>query len=506
MSATPTPGDVSYYEYKYFGGRHTVDDFLYGNAGPWPQPAPDHPTGQLAQVLHIPEPELKLWKRTVARMYRCLLARIWPRGLWYAFKHPHLKEIDDARFSYYLSEALYSKFMAPLDPADEEVFAEQLQAGGHDTRFYKSDFSPIAEIADDTYPGTYATPTVALLRRDGTSPPRAVAIYLPKSRLLVTPEDANRHAWNLARYFVLQGAAHRINLIDHAVVHFPSDPINAISKTILPKNHLLLKLLLPHLYLSLPVNYSVLEGAASLINRTTWVIYSPFTAPGDVIRRLLPYGYVGMAGNSAYPQYRFRARPLFPPSLYGEFLAAYHATIREFVADVLGRLATDAPAGSDDVALVSLWADHIAQWVPGFPNGEEIWKGDTLVDAVATIIWDVSIAHAADHETLHNMPTDEIPFRLRVPPPASRDAPAFEQAQLNKRRDIFQAWLTDKLFYEPHNQSWLKDVDYGFTQPELERRNERFRAELRATEDRLRDQGRVPIFAPLEHAAASIQY
>lgn len=505
MTTMPKPDESSYYEFKYFLGRRKLEDYLYGNAGPWPQPAPEHPTGELARVLHVPEPEMTLWQRTVARMYVRLLLTRWPCGLWYAFRHPHLKEIDDARFSHYLSEALYSKFLATLDPEDERVFAEQLKGAGGDTRFYKSDYGPIADIADDTNPGTYATPSVALLRQDGAGPARAVAIYLPRPKLLLTPEDSNRHAWNLARYFVLQGAAHRINLIDHAVVHFPSDPINAVTKTILPKDHLLLKLLLPHFFLSLPVNYSVLEGGASLINRTTWVIYSPFTAPGGVIRRLLPYGYLGIPGNSGYPQYRFRPKPVFPPSLYGEFLAAYHATIRGFVAQVIPHLMA-APPGSDTLAFVSLWADHVAQWVPGFPDADQIWEGETLIDTVATVIWNVSAAHAADHETLHNMPTDEIPFRLRVPPPTSRDMPAYEQKRLNNWWDIFQAWLTDKLFYQPHNQSWLKDVDYGFAEPELQRLNQQFRQDLRATENRLRDQGRVPIFAPLDDIAASIQY
>jgi hypothetical protein len=198
-------------------------------------------------------------------------------------------------------------------------------------------------------------------------------------------------------------------------------------------------------------------------------------------------------------------RPPYPPSLYGEFLAAYRATIRGFVSEVIRHLGA-APVGSDALALVGLWADHIAQWVPGFPDGEKIMEGDNLVDTATTIIWNVSVAHAADHETLHAMPTDEIPFRLRVPPPASHDIPAYAQASLNKRWDIFQAWLTDMLFYEPHNQAWLKDVDYGFAQPELQRLNQRFREDLRATEDRLRDQGRVPIFAPLDNIATSIQY
>jgi hypothetical protein len=455
---------------------------------------------------------MKLWKKKVARMYQWLVLTVWPAGLWYAYKHPHYKEIDDARFSYYLAEGLYSKFLAELDSSDKEIFAEQLRKGAGAT-FYKSDHTPMKEIVDGgTFPGTYAAASIALLRKDGDNPPRAVAIYLPAQKLMLTPEDSNRHAWNLARYFVLQGAAHRINLIDHAIVHFPSDPINAISKTILPKNHLLLKLLLPHFYLSLPVNYSVLEGAASLINRTKWVIYAPFTAPGAVIRRLLPYGYVG-GDKAAYPPYSFPTIPSYPPSHYGEFLKAYRDTIRGFVARVVQHLVENAGDGGPDLMFVSLWADHISQWVPGFPNGEEIWKdgadgeqSGTLIDAVTTIIWDVSIAHATDHEALHSMPKEEVPFRVRVEPPTSSEMPAYDQKKLNKWWDIFQSWLTDRLFYMPHNQSLLKDVDYGFDDPALQQLNKQFCADLLATERTLREQGVVPIFAPLEHVATSIQY
>jgi len=494
--------EPDYYRYRFFYGRYEVEDFLYGNDGPWPQPAPDHPTGQMAQVLHVPKAEMALWKRSVARLYKWLLLTRWPAGLWYAWRHPHLREIDDERFSHYLAEALYSKFLCPLDEADETVFASQLAERASDTVFYKSDFSPMAEIAGDTLPGTYAAATVALVRKDGDNPGRVVAIHFPRTGLLVTPEDTDRRAWNLARWFALQGAAHRINLIDHAVVHFPSDPVNAVTKSILPRHHLLLKLLLPHFRLSLPVNYSVLEGGASLINRTTWVIYSPFTAPGRVIRRLLRWGYVGEAGNSAYPPYRFRPVPAFPPSLYGEFLAAYHAVIRRYVGEMLQPLRQTRP-GADDQGLVSLWADHVAEWVPGFPDGQSIWEGETLEDTVATVIWNASLAHAADHQVLHDMPTDEIPFRLRVPPP---DAGAEGRGPLNTRWDIFQAWLTDELFYKPHNESLLRDVDYGFEQEPLKQLNAEFREALRETENRLREQGRVPIFAPLENVAASIQY
>ena len=97
----------------------------------------------------------------------------------------------------------------------------------------------------------------------------------------------------MARYFVLQGAIHRINLIDHTEVHFPPDAINAITKTVLPKDNLVLCLLQPHLWLSISVNNTVLEGQRSLINRNTWYPWSPFVAKGDEVRKLLPFGWFG---------------------------------------------------------------------------------------------------------------------------------------------------------------------------------------------------------------------
>ena len=36
---------------------HSVDDYYHRNQGPWPQPAPDNPVQQMAQVIHLPEEE-----------------------------------------------------------------------------------------------------------------------------------------------------------------------------------------------------------------------------------------------------------------------------------------------------------------------------------------------------------------------------------------------------------------------------------------------------------------
>ena len=100
-------------------------------------------------------------------------------------------------------------------------------------------------------------------------------------------------AWWLAKYFVLQGAIHRINLVDHIKVHFPGDTINAVTKSVLPRWHLINQLLVPHFRLTLPVNNTVLEGQRSIINRDTWYPWSPVTARGDEIRKLIPLAWAG---------------------------------------------------------------------------------------------------------------------------------------------------------------------------------------------------------------------
>ena len=148
---------------------------------------------------------------------------------------------------------------------------------------------------------------------------------------MLKPEDSER--WRLAKYYVLQGANHCMNLIEHARVHFPSDAINAVTATALPKSHIVFKLLNPHARLSLGVNNSVLEGAGSLINRTTWTIYSPFAAPGIEVRRLLPFAWHGKAGNGAYRPFVYPREPRDMPTRYGVFLRKYYDVIYEFVSN-----------------------------------------------------------------------------------------------------------------------------------------------------------------------------
>jgi hypothetical protein len=384
-----------------------------------------------------------------------------------------------------------------------------------------------------------------------------------------TPADGE--AWQVARFFVLQGAIHRINLTDQADMHFPPDTINAITKSVLPKDNLVLRLLQPHMWLSLCVNNTVLEGQRSLINRDTWCPWSPFVAKGDEVRKLLPFGWYGSqyyaqslspgeAGkdayfdepNSSYMPYRWDPRPPDIPSRYGRFLNAYFPPIRQFVRGVVDHMT------ATDWREIGYWAHHVAAWLPGFPNRHDLLgqdddapNKDLLADTLAHFIWNATVRHSADHQTLHEMMSGRldaegktlvtpqpVPFVLRVQAPLSRDY-VRTLAELgtagvgwsekigslvDKLRhkkplcwptDLTSAHWADLLFYMPHNSLCLKDVgvsvdgdrnqNYAFDTPELKALVTQFKQSLQALDDTLSQQPDSH-FVPLADIASSIQY
>lgn len=565
-----------------------IDDFLYGHEGPWPQPSRDHPFGQAPAIYQIPAEEWKDWQKYVGDYY---LENAAPFGVKSAEIAVHdaretalvYAEITDADFNTVVCEGLYSKFLSPLDPRDRTAFKDCIT----DTDRYdylKSDYTCM-RVVKQTHPGEVAAASVALIRRpknDEGYHYEVVALLLQHwdqagKRFVESPvfTPADGEAWRIARYFVLQGAIHRINLIDHTEVHFPSDAINAITKTVLPKDNLVLRLLRPHMWLSMCVNNTVLEGQRSLINRRTWYPWSPFVAQGEEVRKLLPFGWYGSdyyaanlsprdpskdpyfnAGNSAYRAYRYNPVPPVIPSRYGEFLNAYFAPIRQFARGVVDQMS------ETDWQEIRFWAHHIAIWIPGFPSGTDLLgpggsapdkapDKELLADTLAHFIWNASVRHSADHQTLHEMmdgrrdaagkqivPARPVPFVMRVTPPLTKDyklEPAgVDPADLHWSEKIEELWeyLTrktplcwptdlihahwaDLLFYMPHNSRLLMDLgatmdgdpnqNYAFDTPALQALVAQFQQDLRALDLKLATDPALH-FVPLSEIASSIQY
>ncbi len=561
----------------------STDDFLYGHEGPWPQPSRDHPFGQAPGIYQIPKAEWDDWNEHVGKYY---LEKAAPFGVKSAEIAVHdsretdleYAEITDAEFNLVVCEGLYSKFLSDLDPRDRILFKDFIT----DTdrfNYLKSDYSCM-RVVKQTHPGEAAAASVALIRRPKDDPGfnyEVVAIQLQhwdkKARKFEESPvftSADGLAWRIARYFLLQGAIQRINLVDHTEVHFPPDAINAITKTVLPKDNLVLRLLQPHMWLSMCVNNTVLEGQRSLINRKTWYPWSPFVAAGDEVRKLLPFGWYGSEyysarlspgdpskdpyfdeSNSSYPAYRYDPVPPQIPSRYGEFLNAYFVPVRKFTRGVVDQM-------SDiDWREVRFWADHVAVWIPGFPSGTDLLGADgktpnkeLLADSLAHFIWNASIRHSADHQTLHEMmdgrrgpdgkvvvPARPVPFIMRVAPPLAKDYAltpaamdsegmhftekfeAFVDHLLRKTplcwpTDLLHAHWADLLFYMPHNSRRLMDLEtdmddpnrnYAFDTPALKELVAQFQKDLRALDAELAaDPARH--FVPLTEIASSIQY
>jgi hypothetical protein len=457
---------------------YNSNEFLYPNNCPWPEPSFDYPYGMGPEVNNIPKQELEDWSKYVGSYYQhnALGTSDDPtpfgqKGAEFA-KNNFMKNgisgyasLTDEAFVDLLCEGLYSKFLCRLDPQDTELFGIRESA---EYEYFKSDYSCM-RVVKKTWPNEHAAPTIAIVRRKTSGPQYAdegayelVAIALAKldkpveeggefhfsKDMIFTAEKHGSHsAWWLVKYFVLQGAIHRINLIDHVRVHFPTDPINAVTKSVLPEWHLLHQLLIPHFWLHLPVDNAVLEGERSLINRNSWYPWSPFVAKGDEIRRLLPYSWAGEEFysddfNSSYLHYHFSLDPDSVPdprdpenkriptfiglgvSRYGKFLREYFDPILAYTTDVVTQLPPPpaTPDAHEDATWLEIqhWAYEISKFMPGFPNEREICEGDNLARALAVIIWNDSICHSGDHGALHKMMDDSpVPFVLRVPPPSS---------------------------------------------------------------------------------------
>ncbi len=468
--------------------HYLQEDFLYHRKGPWPQPSPSRPLQMAPEVLHLPVQEVWDWHKHVGIRYFSSLLSYSPKALLYAWQHPVLDSITDQQFVQLLTTSVYSQYLDPhLDQIDKQHFANYLNQYQTDTLFYKIDLSPMCFM--NTSPGFYVAPTITLLRKDKQ---QFNCIAIKIGDLILTPE--NSHAWELSKYFVLQGAAYRINLITHPLLHLPFDAINAITKSSVPQGHLLFKLLYPHLRLALAVNHSVIESPFSIIANHPWMPYSPFSGSAEGSLHLLGVGYSGIKGNSSYPAYRYAIHPTFPTSDYGQFLQSYYHVIYEFVSQVI----LSIPVGDK---IVKRWANYCSHWISGFPDGEAIFTENTFAATLSSYIWSVSVAHATDHQAFYSIPTNSVPFRLRLPPPNSHHIDAYDIRDLTHKVDFFKSKMAFQLFYKPYSVQRLIDVDYQFQQPHLIALQQAFIYHLRMT-----DAQSNPRYIALESIASSIQY
>lgn len=466
-------------------------DFLYKRRGPWPQPSPEHPLGEAPAVLRVPLKEWFEWWVYIGSRFVLTLGYS-PIAYLQGILNSSLDELNDREFMELFENTVMSKFIKDtLDEKDRLIFKDYLN---ETDEFFILDFE-IAKVVTP-FPGMYVSGTKTLLRREksGKYCFTPVVIYVDQTAKHFEPHDGD--AWELAKYYVLQGSALGITLVVHSILHFPLDSINAITKSAVPKKHLLFKLIGPHLRFTLPLECAVLTFDTTVIDPKWYKTYSPHPGPKAGLRRLLVSGYKGIDGNASYQTYHYPMRPVKVYSHYGEFRERYYEVFYRFVSKVLKGFEKDDP-------IVLLWAQYVSHNVPGFPNNDEIRQGDKLERAVAYYMWAVTVGHAVDHESYNNIGVRKKPLRLRQAPPDSKNI-KMDRGKLNTFWDIGKYIMAQGLFFKAWTIDRLMDIDYGFEHDFQRRAQKEFFEELVLLDKELKEHGICHM--DLKKMPSSIQY
>ena len=453
---------------------------------PWPQPSPHMPDSLAATVLKVPPAEIKHFVDTVVARYISTLRFDWVKASYHVFEHPTAELMSDAEINRLFTTTMFGRFLNPtLDEEDRITFASQIREG---QEYLKADFSPMEKV--HCFDGIYSYPTIGLFEKhEGTVKLKAIKV----GDQVLVPMDGDH--WKLAKLYLLNGALMTGLLCVHPRVHFPMDAVVAITRSVLPKDHVLFQLLEPHLYMQLPLNFAVLYVNKSLIRNNQNEIYTPFCGKIDGALELMKAGFEGVEGNSSYPPYEFPMDPLEIHTDYGEFLASYDQVVEDFVKKVSAFVTVDDP-------LVRRWAKHVSQFVPGFPSEDQLENPHTLVRAVTSIIMDVSVIHSADHYSLATVPINKAPLRIRIPMPRKESHFKLDLTRVMQKQDIFRHYMAHTMYFQTSTLKHLKDVEYPFTIPDLKQAADAFKGDLK----RLDRQMKTRRYIPLDDIATSIQY
>ncbi|WP_439855212.1 hypothetical protein [Pseudomonas yamanorum] len=482
---------------------YTADDYLYGMQGPWPKA--NTLAGELpAMIKRVPKAHIDDFRIDVVSHYLKTLKfgriKILLKMLAVDYK---LRPVSDLLFAQQLFYGTLSKLLTPVHTEDAREFpgllnSDDLLDSHGEPRYLKID--TLSMNRWDPLHGIHSAPSLTLFKRDSTNSGSVLAIKI--NGLVLTPDDKN--AWELAKYFVLQGALCLITLVTHPRLHFPVDTISAISLTALPKEHLLFKLLAPHTRIQLAINQAVSLQPYSVAHNNQFLPYTPYPGWGNVPvieegrgwTGLMTDAFSGIEGNSSYPPYTF---PLVPEKIWSDFddfIRGYYDVIFDFVSAVTSYIDVDDP-------VITYWSDAIAAWVTGFPPHQRLRDGDTFARAIAYFIWDVTVAHSADHGAMGHYQQNIFPLRLRASAPSSKTLPPINRGKLVTFGDTLRNRLCFKMYFgPPQGTRHLHDTWYSFGIAELDELNKRFLRELKGFDEGIT--GRR--FIALKDIASSINF
>ena len=454
----------------------------------WPQPSLWDPEHLAPAVIGVPHHEYKEYESVIVGRYLRSLKTSWWDAICHAAMHPGVSPLDDEKLAEMVIGAPFGRFLCPhLDPADKASFGQLIDEAAKLGVPHKVDMRHLAPC--QTLPEMYLAGTVGLFALAGDE---LIPVAIEVEGKVFRPGDGE--AWERARYFLIQACSVTVVLGAHPKLHFPMDSVIGVTREVVPEDHPVRRLIDVHAWLHLPLDYGVSYNQRSVAHNHQNEIYTPFPIRRDeVFANLVGQYYAGTPGNSARPAYRYPMGPPTFPGRYARFLTDYYEVVLEFCRAVAAAVPARDP-------ILAAWGAALHEVLPGFPTVAELRDREVLARALAGFVHTVSVWHSADHHTFGEYPVNQVPQRLRVPPPKGGD-PSVPLERWVRAVDIVRQELARRLFYQAHTVRSILEVDYGFAEPELERAVAEFHRELRAC-----DQRQAVRFIPLDRIACSLQF
>lgn len=450
---------------------------------PWPSPSPRLPDQLPPRVMNVPKQEINEFFQKVVSRYKKTLLYKWPKAVRFAFKNQYLEYVADTEFENYFNYSCFSQFLT--NAFDENDFLTFKDYDIQTKEWYKADFTNTATL--ETLKDCYVTPSRVLFKKN-----QAGVFQLKAIELNGEVFDSDCQAWPLVKAFALQNAAIHIIYFQHSLLHFPLDSINAITKSVLPQNHIVSRLLMPHFYMQLPLDFAVTFVNKSVLHNDQSNAFTPFVHTTESVFDFMGIAYSGKEGKKCFPAYQFSIHPPNWPTEYGEITRAMYQIIYQFVEKVVENIPKND-------ATLRRWANCIAELIPGFPNEEQLFEEDILVKVLSSIILNVSWQHSADHSSYSHMKITKVPVRLRIAPPQKTDT-----IDLNRKaiyfEDIFRHYMFMEMYGKPTTVKKLIEVAYDF-EAELQKELDEFIRNIK----QLYKTTNASHYIDLEEIATSIQ-
>lgn len=292
-----------------------------------------------------------------------------------------------------------------------------------------------------------------------------------------TPNDGG--LWALSKLHMQAAVSLLIPGRFHGNIHFGLPCTAAASLSRLNKNGVLYQLLSPHLRFTLRINNEALRVRRAQDRAKP---YAPFAIDGDE--------FVKSIAGDVQEQLLEPGLRIPPWSLetnnfaFNQFGRSYFEVIKKFVAEVFPFI---------EESELNIWQSFMGVYIPNIDQQD-------VVSVLATIIWQVSVLHSADHFTLEQeMKGERYSFnKIRLKSPSQSgvrvDTPIQQVVEMAcDTEDRFRSNVFINTFVRGHKHPfWSNTMDniaYGFKGPELKICVKKFKSNLVATEKQLESEG-----------------